>query len=312
MSRRQRRHSAPFIACVALAAVAGCARAPNAATERPSLDAAVDTGEAYRHPERPTNVIATVGAGSARPAEANEDVAAHVDRAADLSRRGFAREAIAELRIAAARSPRDPEIAAALARALLAAGDSAAAVDEFRRALALKPSDEDAQFGLSRALLDRGDAAGARAALSELAAKRADDPRVQALWAATLGALGNALAATGDARSAVPQLAAAASAAPDNAILQVQLGTALAQSGQLAPARAALERATTLAPGDAQAWRNLAVVREQQGDLTAAADAWAGLLKNVNNADPQGTVAKRIAALRSNERTDGQAGGLKP
>ena len=312
MPLRQRHRSGPVAALIALVSVMACDRAPHGAVDRPSLDAAVDAGEAVRRQDRPTSVVAAAGTGPTRSLETNEDVASHVSRAADLSRRGFSREAIAELRIAAARAPRDPEIAAALARALVDAGDAAAAVDEFRRALALKPNDEDVQFGLSRALLERGDATGARAALSDLAAKRADDPRVQQLWAATLGALGNTLAANGDARGAVPQLAAAASAAPENATLQVQLGTALAQSGQLAPARAALERATALAPEDAQAWRNLAVVREQQGDLTAAADAWAGLLKNVNNADPQGTVARRIAALRSNERVDGQAGGLKP
>jgi Flp pilus assembly protein TadD len=349
MQTSSSRHSPRLVLGLCLVTtLPACNRTPKANVERPSLDAAVEVAS-----PRPVETAQTAAFAEARPAanapvKAEETVTDHVLRAAELSRRGFATEAAAELRTAATLAPNDPRIAAALGRALQEAGNLAGAVDAYRQSLRLDPNDDEARFGLASAFLGRKDAESARKELEGLALRHSNDPRVQRLLAlaregtgdakAALDALkqvaeaapedraaqlelGNARALAGDASGAAEVLEKAAKMTPDDPLVQLQLGTALAQSGKLEDAEAVLRTATSLAPGDARAWRNLASVLEQRGDAEGAARVWESMLKNVNNADPQGKLRERIGALRteglkappsSGERGNGQAGGDEP
>ena len=271
-----------------------------------------------------------------------------LEKAATLRDRGRRTEAIAELMTAVSAAGNDAELGQALALLLVEDGQLLRAEDEFRRVLRLNAQSDAATFALAALLAQRGALGEARPLLERVAARRPGDTKVlSALAALSLdqgdskaaidalkaaaaadpedhaakGALGNALGQTGEFGQAAAALAQANKANPGDATTALQLGTALAQSGKHEEAERALTEATRLAPEDPRGWQNLAVLREHQGDPEGAARAYESLLKNVNGADRDGTLRKRIEALRSEglentppvgESGNGEAGRNQP
>jgi tetratricopeptide (TPR) repeat protein len=96
-----------------------------------------------------------------------------------LERSGKRSEAIEQYRAAAAVAPKDDAILFALARALLADGQSAAAESSFRQLLALQADSAPAQLGLAEALLSRQKTAEAVDLLGDYLQKVPGDHRAR-------------------------------------------------------------------------------------------------------------------------------------
>ncbi len=107
--------------------------------------------------------------------------------------------------------------------------------------------------------------------LLQLAREVPDHPEVR-LWQ------GLRLHEAGDWAAAVPHLAHAASARPDDFGLQGLLGTALARSGGTAAGRSCLQRAATLASTASQ-WLKLSLECDELGDYELALQAVQGHLR---------------------------------
>ncbi len=187
-------------------------------------------------------------------------------------------EAIGPLTRAAAREP--DRVAAPLARALVAAGESVRALPWFERAAALTPNDTALAADL---LMARGCALQAEfrhedaiAAFDTALAARPGNAPVYANRAASLTALGR----VNDARLAYER---AIEAAPDNADIRFHYGMLLQSMGRFDEARAALRRAAELRPG-------LAAVDAQLINTQLKLCDWRGL---------DGLIARLVANTRT-------------
>lgn len=261
-------------------------------------------------------------AGEAVPGDA--EVVALIEQARAMASAGDFEGAIATLRRASARAPKDPAVALAEGRIHQGAGRHADAVTAFRRARGRGEPTAEGLYGEAYALLQLGRAGEATGLVDALARLRPGDVQVERLRAAVLAGggdidgslqararlaekedgvaarreLGDALARAGRHAEAADAFERAAAAAPDDAALHLRLGTARGLAGDLAGAERALATSTRLAPGDPAGWQALARVRQQRGDRAGAADALEALLDRAGGSD-DAAVRARIERLRA-------------
>lgn len=250
------------------------------------------------------------------------EVRALIAEAEALAAKGDLDGAVATLRRAATRAPRDPAVALAEGQIYQRAGRYSDAAVAFRRVRGRAPDDTEALYGEAFALLKLGRAGQARPLVEALARLRPDDVQVERMRAAVLAGggdvdgmlaarariadkeegasarreLGDALARAGKHAEAAEAFARAAEAAPEDARLRLRQGTALGLAGDLAGAEKALKESARLSPADPSAWRALAKVREKRGDL---AGAEAALVQMLEKADGTAADAARLERLRA-------------
>jgi tetratricopeptide (TPR) repeat protein len=185
------------------------------------------------------------------------------------------------------RTPSGPIL---LASALLAAGCASAPP---RPAAAGRPA-PPARSAAAPAAAARPAAPAPPAASAAASAEPALPPRAQRLFEEAVRAEEEQRKAQAPDWSYLERKWRAVLEAADVAEAHHNLGVTLEAQGRLADARAAYERARELKPSLRQAAVNLGVVLEKQGEARAAADVYAGCLREF----PEDAVAReRLAAL---------------
>ena len=173
------------------------------------------------------------------------------------------KEALPELRTAAALLPDDAEAHSNLGNALRGSGQLDEAVRSHRRALAIDPGYAEAHNNLGSALQDLGHAAEAVASYRRAIALQGD-------FAMAHGNLGAALAARGEQAEAVECFRRALALRPDDTELHSRLGSALVDLGRLDEAVASYCTALDIKPGAAKLHSDLGWVRSLQGRMVEA------------------------------------------
>lgn len=255
------------------------------------------------------------------------EVRALLEQARALAAAGKLDDAIATLRRAATRAPRDPAVALAEGQIYQRAGRYSDAAVAFRRVRNRAPDDPDALYGEAFALLKLGRAAQAGPLVEALARQRPNDVQIERMRAAVLAGsgdvdgmlaarariadkeegagarreLGDALARAGKHAAAAAAFGQAAAADPADARLRLRQGTALGLAGDLAGAERALETSARLAPGDPAAWRALAQVRQKRGDLAGAEKALATMLEKSGGTPADEARLERLRTARAAE-----------
>jgi Flp pilus assembly protein TadD len=229
----------------------------------------VDDGAAQERTERIVHLVAE-GRGDEARALAERTASEHPDRGMFHYRVGRAwldagrhDVAAAELSKSLAAAPEQGEVHLAYAQALLRLGRAADAVPHLEKARAANAFPDVAGLELARALASLGRNGEARAAV-------AATPVLADTDVPTLGELGGAALALGDAPTAVRFFEEAVRRRPDDGGARESLGLALAQLGRDADAIAALETAARLAPSDPTVPYNLALLYARGGRIEDA------------------------------------------
>lgn len=178
-------------------------------------------------------------------------------------KRGDDVRALAAFERALSHSPGRKEVELEIGETLLQMGRAAEALPHLEAARDLAGHEDEAQLALASALA----LAGRRdAALAALAGLRAPEK----LDAASQGTAGRMALELGAPAVALPFLAGAAQAAPDNPEVREGLGLALAAAGRRSEAIAALEEAARLDPANPGVRMNLAILYAEAGRLSDA------------------------------------------
>jgi Flp pilus assembly protein TadD len=229
----------------------------------------VDDGAAHERTERIVHLVGEGRADEAR-ALAERTASAHPDPGLFHYRVGRAwldagrpEAAAVELARSLAAAPEQGEVHLAYSQALLRLGRAAEAVPHLEKARAANAFPDVAGLELARALASLGRRDEARAAVAATPALADTD-------VATLGELGGAALALGDAATAVRFFEDAIRRRPEDGGARESLGLALAQLGRDADAIAALEEAVRLAPADPTAPYNLALLYARAGRVADA------------------------------------------
>lgn len=187
--------------------------------------------------------------------------------------------AIARFEAAARADSNNPQLALALADALLDAGRSDAASLAFARVPDTSPIAAFARLGEARIADSGGHLDAARVLLERAAALAPTNGAVQSLAASVYGRLGDAEAAAraalrsrmlGTTQQPTDIVMAAMQALGASATHHAQRGMRLAAGGELAEAEAALRLALAARPPQARDYANLATVLSQQQRHTEA------------------------------------------
>ncbi len=280
-------------------------------------------------PPRPTPMyLGPSGLPPPAPGEAEAggpEVRALLEEARALAAAGKLDDAVATLRRASTRAPKDPAVALAEGQIFQRAGRYTDAAMAFRRARNRAPDDAEALYGEAFALLKLGRGGQAKPLVEALGRLRPGDVQVERLRAAVLAGggdvdgmlaarariaekeegaaarreLGDALARAGRHAEAAEAFRKAAAAAPDDARLRVRLGTSLGLAGDLDGAETVLESSTRLAPKDATGWRALARIREKRGDLAGAEQALASMLDEAAGSPADAARLKHLREARA-------------